>query len=162
MFASIALVIGLTGFGFFVKLMGLPTQRWYYIPAMGFAVVCCDVILPRIHQAARIGVLVIAVVVAMERLAVARRNERQHAAAEVVFAGELAAEVRGDAPDVFHQGDRILEDVVVDALQNVTNLYSTLVEYSTTRIVDVAAAVRLGVEEFAVDVELARQGAKVV
>jgi hypothetical protein len=64
LFASIALVIGLTGFGFFVKLTGLPTQRWYYIPAMGFAVVCCDLILPRIHQAARIGVLVIAVVVA--------------------------------------------------------------------------------------------------
>jgi hypothetical protein len=65
LFASIALVIGLTGFGFFVKLTGLPTQRWYYIPALGFAVVCCDVILPRIHQAARIGVLVIAVVVAL-------------------------------------------------------------------------------------------------
>jgi len=65
LFASIALVIGLTGFGFFVKWMGLPTQRWYYIPAMGFAVVCCDIILPRIHQAARIGVLVIAVVVAL-------------------------------------------------------------------------------------------------
>jgi hypothetical protein len=48
----------------FVKLTGLPTQRWYYIPAMGFAVVCCDLILPRIHQAARIGVLVIAIVVA--------------------------------------------------------------------------------------------------
>jgi hypothetical protein len=63
-FASIALVIGLAGFGFFIKLTGLPTQRWYYIPAMGFAVVCCDLILPRIHQAARIGVLVIAVVVA--------------------------------------------------------------------------------------------------
>jgi len=65
LFASIALVIGLTGFGFFVKWMGLPTQRWYYIPAMGFAVVGCDVILPRIHQAARMGVLVIAVVVAL-------------------------------------------------------------------------------------------------
>jgi hypothetical protein len=58
-------VIGLAGFGFFVKLTGLPTQRWYYIPAMGFAVVCCDVILPRIHQAVRIGVLIIAVVVAL-------------------------------------------------------------------------------------------------
>jgi hypothetical protein len=65
MYASMALVIGVAGFGFFVKLTGLPTQRWYYIPAMGFAVVCCDVILPRIHQAARRGVLVIAVVIAL-------------------------------------------------------------------------------------------------
>src|SRR5208282_269290 len=65
LFTSIALVIGLAGFGFFIKLSGLLTQRWYYIPAMGFAVVCCDIILPRIHQAARVGVLVIAVVLAL-------------------------------------------------------------------------------------------------
>ena len=65
LFASLALVIGLAGFGLFVKLSGLPTQRWYYIPAMGFAMVCCDIIVPRIHQAARVGVLVIAVAVAL-------------------------------------------------------------------------------------------------
>jgi hypothetical protein len=64
LFAGLALVIGLAGFGFFIKLTGLPTQRWYYVPAMGFAVVCCDIILPRIHHAARMGVLVIAIVVA--------------------------------------------------------------------------------------------------
>jgi len=77
LFASLALVIGVAGFGFFIKLTGLPTQVWYYILAMGFAVVCCDVIyssdgfrsccdviFPRIHQGARIGVLVTAVVVA--------------------------------------------------------------------------------------------------
>jgi hypothetical protein len=77
LFASLALVIGLAGFGFFIKLTRLPTELWYYIPAMGFAVVCCDVIfssdgfrsccdviLPGIHQTARIGVLVVAVVVA--------------------------------------------------------------------------------------------------
>ena len=29
LFTSIALVIGLAGFGFFIKLSGLPTQRWY-------------------------------------------------------------------------------------------------------------------------------------
>ncbi len=63
LFASTALVIGLTGFGIFIKLTGLPTQCWYYIPAMGFAVVCCDAILPRIHQQARLGVLMVAVIV---------------------------------------------------------------------------------------------------
>jgi hypothetical protein len=61
LFASMALVIGLTGFGIFIKLTGLPTQCWYYLPAMGFAVVCCDVILPRIHPRARLMVLVVAV-----------------------------------------------------------------------------------------------------
>jgi hypothetical protein len=63
LFTSLSLAIGLAGFGLFVKLSGLLTQRWYYIPAMGFAVACCDIILPRIHRATRLGVLVIAVVV---------------------------------------------------------------------------------------------------
>jgi len=65
LFASLALVMGLAGFGIFVKMSGLLTQRWYYIPAMGFAVMCCDVILPRIHRTVRIGVLAIAIAVAL-------------------------------------------------------------------------------------------------
>jgi hypothetical protein len=64
LFAGVALVVGLAGFGLFIKLAGLPTQRWYYIPAMGFAVICCDIISPRIHPAARVGVLIIAAIFA--------------------------------------------------------------------------------------------------
>jgi hypothetical protein len=65
LFAGLALVVGLAGFWFFLQLAGLPTQSWYYIPAMGFAVICCDTILPRIHHAMRIGVLMIAIIVAL-------------------------------------------------------------------------------------------------
>ncbi len=65
LFASLALVLGLASFGFFIKWAGLPTHRWYYIPALGFAVCCCDTILPRIHRAARMGVMIIAASVAL-------------------------------------------------------------------------------------------------
>ncbi len=64
LFASVALVIGVVTFGIFIKLADLPTQSWYYIPAMCFTVVCCDAILPRIHRVAHVVVLVVAVIAA--------------------------------------------------------------------------------------------------
>lgn len=60
LFAGLSLVLGLAGFGFFIHLSGLPTEPWYYIPALVFAAVCCDAILPRLHPLARVWVLVIA------------------------------------------------------------------------------------------------------
>ncbi|MEI8288983.1 MAG: glycosyltransferase family 39 protein [Verrucomicrobiota bacterium] len=65
LFASLSLALGLFGFGFFIYLSGLPTEPWYYIPALVFAAVCCDAILPRIHPLARVWVLGIAVVCAV-------------------------------------------------------------------------------------------------
>jgi hypothetical protein len=65
LFAGVALVVGLAGFWLFIKLASLPTQRWYYIPAMCFAVICCDAILPRLHHAAQVGVLIIAAIFAL-------------------------------------------------------------------------------------------------
>jgi hypothetical protein len=65
LFASVAMIVGLAGFWCFFKLNGLPTKRWYYILPFGFAAACCDAILPRIHPAARTGVAIIAVVVAL-------------------------------------------------------------------------------------------------
>jgi hypothetical protein len=62
LFAGLALVIGLVGFGIFIKQAALPTRVWHYIPAMGFIVVCCDAILPRIHRSVHLLVLVAAVV----------------------------------------------------------------------------------------------------
>lgn len=62
LFGSIALVLGAVGFGVFIQLTGLLTQAWYYLPALCFTVVCCDAIVSRMHPAARIGVLVLAVV----------------------------------------------------------------------------------------------------
>src|SRR5208283_4066962 len=61
LFGGIALVLGLTGFWVFIKLTGLPTQIWYYIPGLCFAMVCCDAIVPRVHPVTGIGVLAIAV-----------------------------------------------------------------------------------------------------
>jgi hypothetical protein len=60
LFGSIALVLGAVGFGVFIQLTGLLTQTWYYLPALCFTVACCDAIVSRMHPAARIGVLVLA------------------------------------------------------------------------------------------------------
>jgi hypothetical protein len=65
LFAGTALVIGLAGFGIFVGLSGLPTEPWYYIPALAFAVVCCDAILSSGHPITRVGVLIAAIVSAL-------------------------------------------------------------------------------------------------
>jgi hypothetical protein len=102
LFTSIALVIGLAGFGFFVKLSGLPTQRWYYIPAMGFAVVCCDVILPRIHRAARIGVLMIAVVVALIAFPAAQSTLKLPQTNGDVVAAQVSQNARPDDLIIVH------------------------------------------------------------
>jgi hypothetical protein len=61
LFGSIALVLGAVGFGVFIQLTGLLTQTWYYLPALCFTVVCCDVIVSRMHPVATIGVLLLAV-----------------------------------------------------------------------------------------------------
>jgi hypothetical protein len=65
LFGGIALVLGVIGFGVFIKLTGLPTQVWYYIPGLCFAVVCCDALVPRGHPVTGIGVLAIAVTALM-------------------------------------------------------------------------------------------------
>jgi hypothetical protein len=65
LFGGIALVLGTIGFGIFLKLTGLPTQVWYYIPGLCFAAVCCDAIVSRMHSAVRIGVLLLAVATLM-------------------------------------------------------------------------------------------------
>jgi hypothetical protein len=60
LFAGIALVLGTAGFGVFIKLTGLPTQVWYYIPVLCFTAVCCDSIFPKAHSFTRSGVVAIA------------------------------------------------------------------------------------------------------
>ncbi len=61
LFGGISLVLGAIGFGVFLKLTGLPTQLWYYIPGLCFAAVCCDAIASQAHPIARIGMLGLAI-----------------------------------------------------------------------------------------------------
>jgi hypothetical protein len=60
LFGGIATLLGVAGFGMFVKLSGLPTQVWYYVPVLCFTMVCCDGVFPRVHSSTRTGVLAIA------------------------------------------------------------------------------------------------------
>lgn len=62
LYGAITLVLGGAGFWVFIKLTGLPTQVWYYIPAFCFLVLCCDAVLPRVFRVTTIGVLSIAIV----------------------------------------------------------------------------------------------------
>jgi len=61
LFGAIALVLGAIGFGVFIKMSGLLTQFWYYIPVFCFTAVCCDAVLPRAFPAFRFVVLAFAV-----------------------------------------------------------------------------------------------------
>jgi hypothetical protein len=65
LFGGITLVLGAISFWVFIKLSGLPTQVWYYIPVLCFTVLCCDVILSRASPPTTIGVLLVAVYVLM-------------------------------------------------------------------------------------------------
>ena len=60
LYGGLALVIGLAGFWIFLKLTGLPTQIWYYIPGLCFAMACSDAVLPRTHPVTGITVLAVA------------------------------------------------------------------------------------------------------
>lgn len=57
LFAGTALVVGTTGFAAFVALARLPTEPWYFLLPIGFAVVCCDALLAGSSRWMRIVVL---------------------------------------------------------------------------------------------------------
>jgi hypothetical protein len=62
LFAGLALVLGVLGFGFFVSMAQLPTEAWYFLVPMGFAAVCCDAILADSSVAMRWAVVGLAVI----------------------------------------------------------------------------------------------------
>ena len=51
-------------------------------------------------------------------LSVARWNQCEHPPVAVRFARDLSRQVRRHSLDVLHQRDRVLENLVVDALQD--------------------------------------------
>ena len=61
-FAGFALAVSFAAYGFFFKLAALVAEPWYCIPFIAFIAVCCDVVLPRMHQALRSGIMIVAVV----------------------------------------------------------------------------------------------------
>ncbi len=90
----------------------------------------------------QIGAPIIPLLIVMIIKAVPRRGQRQHAPAEITFARHLRGQMARDALDVFHQQNRFLENIVVDALENVADPRAGLVKDDAISVVDVAAAVR--------------------
>ena len=62
LFAGTSLVLATAGFAFFLKLAGLLTQPWYYVPLMVFSVVCLDSIVLAAWRWARPAAMLLAVV----------------------------------------------------------------------------------------------------
>jgi len=62
LFAGTSLAVGAAGFAFFLKLAGLPTKPWYYVPLMAFSAVCLDTILLAAWRWARLAAMSLAVI----------------------------------------------------------------------------------------------------
>jgi len=60
LFAGTSLVLGTTGFAFFLKLAELPTQPWYYMALMAFAAACLDAMFFAVWRWARAAALILA------------------------------------------------------------------------------------------------------
>ena len=88
-----------------------------------------------------------------DRLSVAGGYDGERAAGRVFRAGELAADVVGDARDVLHHPVGTREYAVVDALQHVRNAGAADRKIDLERIVDVAGTVAADRDDVAVDLE---------
>ena len=72
---------------------------------------------------------------------VARGDEGEGAAVAVGFGREFCGEVGGDALDVLHQRGRVAEDVMVDALDEITRTFAGGLKGYAVGVVDVAVPV---------------------
>ena len=71
----------------------------------------------------------------------------------VVLVQQPCQRVRRDALDVFHQGGRVLENVVIDALVNVADPHPRLIVPGAIGVIDVPGAVGLGINKIGPHVE---------
>lgn len=60
-YAGTALVVGVVGFGVFLKTANFPTQSWYYVPLLVFVAACLDVAVVAGHRVLRWVMPVVAV-----------------------------------------------------------------------------------------------------
>jgi len=67
-----------------------------------------------------------------------------------------------NALDVFHDRGRVLEDIGINALQDVVRGHPGMAELSAVGVVNVAAAIGHSVAEFAAYLKLACGGANIV
>jgi len=89
----------------------------------------------------------------------AGRNQGKHTTIAIRLAVQLVSQMGRHPLDIVHHGDRILEDVVVHALDDIAYASAIFMEDSAIGIVDVAAAVGRRAAKLAIDGEMARDGA---
>ncbi len=95
-------------------------------------------------------------------LTIACGNQSEHAPVAVWRSIDLGRKMRRHALDIFHQRLRILEDVVVDALQNHAHRLARLLKDNAIRVVDVTASIEFGAHELTADFKLTSDRANVV
>src|SRR5262245_21859189 len=94
--------------------------------------------------------------------ALASWDQRESSPAGVRFSSELVCQMHRHPLHVLHQRRWILEDVMIDALQNVANLGSGLVKHNRVGVIDVARPVRFRSQILSVEGELSCDPAEIV
>lgn len=84
------------------------------------------------------------------------RDQRQHSPAEIRLPAHFSRQMSRNPLDVFHQRDRLLENIVVDALQNISRYRPGLIENGAIRVIDMSAAIRFGTPKLTVDLKMPR------
>src|ERR1700733_5049099 len=95
------------------------------------------------------------ITILVQRSSVPGRNKCERAPATVGFTCRLSGKMRRHPLDVFHHGDWVLEDFVVNALKQVANKQTCLLEDNAVGVVDVAAAVGCGADKISFYLKLA-------
>jgi hypothetical protein len=108
-----------------------------------------------------IGPPIVAVRIHMKTPPGARRDERECATVAVWMILNLRRQVSRHPLDVFHQDDRGFENVVIDTLKEVSRPPGAALKDCAVGVVDVAAAVRRGVDELTANLECAGCGSGV-
>jgi len=97
LFAGVALVAGLAGYGMFFGFSKMFPQVWYFLPVLSFVAVTCDVILPRMHPAIRAAVMVVSLVSMVLAYPLSHAMAQQRRTNVDLAAGRLSREaVAGD------------------------------------------------------------------
>ncbi len=77
------------------------------------------------------------------------------------FGGNFGGKMRGDALDIFHERYRLLENIAVDALENVAGTLAAMIEANAISVVDVAAAVNFRADKFTGNLKLPDDGGQI-
>lgn len=93
LFTVVALIVGSVGFAMFLKIAGLPTQSWYYLPLLVFVAFCLDAILSQCGKRVRLALLVLAIPTVLMAVPLGSATAKYRQTNLDVIAEQLSTEV---------------------------------------------------------------------